>query len=168
MIYIICQKCGDKVSLSDSEFYELVRKEVTALLCQIETLTDTNKRLGDLVRHQRSELHDAELITDEEYAALAEDHAAVARLEGYDALRAKLGAVEKLEETFKVYQQRFEAMEEKRKSFEPQVLHLVEEGIMKGYDLGTEAAFKYLNSRGLVSMDLLDEWKSQRPKGPPN
>jgi hypothetical protein len=48
----------------------------------------TDQRLRDLVRHQRGPLHGAGLITDEEYAALAEDHGAVARLEGYDALRA--------------------------------------------------------------------------------
>lgn len=51
-----------------------------------------NQRLHDLVRHQRGPLHDAELITDAEYAALAEDHGAVARLEGYDALRTSLDA----------------------------------------------------------------------------
>lgn len=94
MIYVICSKCGGRVNLSDSEFYELVRKEHTALLCQIERLTDTNKRLGDLVRHQRSELHDAELLTDEEYAEIVKDHDAVARLEGYDALQARLKVVE--------------------------------------------------------------------------
>jgi hypothetical protein len=46
-------------------------------------------RLHDLIRHQRGPLHDAGLITDAEYAALAADHGAVARLEGYDALRAE-------------------------------------------------------------------------------
>lgn len=44
-------------------------------------------RLHDLVRHQRGALHEAGLITDAEYAALASDHGAVARLEGYDAAR---------------------------------------------------------------------------------
>lgn len=48
------------------------------------------QRLFDLVRHQRGPLHDAELISDEEYAALAGDHGAVARLEGYDEMRAQL------------------------------------------------------------------------------
>ena len=52
--------------------------------------TLTNQRLFDLVRYMRSELHDAELITDEEYVMLASEHASVQRLEDYDALRAKL------------------------------------------------------------------------------
>lgn len=59
----------------------------------MEKLRDKVKerdRLWDLVRHQRSELHEAELITDEEYAALAQDHASVARLETYDRLRQAL------------------------------------------------------------------------------
>lgn len=47
----------------------------------------TNQRMWDLVRYMRSELHTANLITDVEYALLAEDHAAVKRLEDYDALR---------------------------------------------------------------------------------
>jgi hypothetical protein len=45
------------------------------------------QRLWDLVRYMRSELFTADLITPDEYAALAEDHAAVARLETYDSLR---------------------------------------------------------------------------------
>lgn len=53
-------------------------------------------RLRDLVRHQRGPLYDAELITDAEYAALAGDHGAVGRLEGYDAVRARLTAVSAL------------------------------------------------------------------------
>jgi hypothetical protein len=47
-------------------------------------------RLRDLVRHQRGPLHDADLITDEEYAALAADAGAVARLLGYDEMRREL------------------------------------------------------------------------------
>jgi len=50
--------------------------------------TSIDQRLWDLVRHQRAELHDEDLITDEEYAALAFDHGAVGRLESYDELRA--------------------------------------------------------------------------------
>ena len=50
----------------------------------------TNQRLFDLVRHQRIELHTEGLITDEEYAMLASEHASVRRLEDYDVLRAKL------------------------------------------------------------------------------
>lgn len=49
--------------------------------------TDT-QRMWDLVRQQRMELLTADLITQDEYAALAVDHPAVARLESYDELRA--------------------------------------------------------------------------------
>ena len=56
-------------------------------------LDETRKRLGrlfDLVRHQRGELHEAELITDEEYVALAAAQGSVRRLETYDGLRKRL------------------------------------------------------------------------------
>ena len=56
----------------------------------LEAARDTIRRLTDLVRHQRGPLYDIGLITEEEYAVLAGDHSAVARLEGYDALRADL------------------------------------------------------------------------------
>jgi hypothetical protein len=49
-----------------------------------------NQRLMDLVRHQRMELLDADLITREEYAALAQEQGAVARLESYDQVREKM------------------------------------------------------------------------------
>lgn len=42
------------------------------------------QRLWDLVRHQRSELLDVGLITEDEYAELAQDHSAVKRLEDLD------------------------------------------------------------------------------------
>lgn len=51
-------------------------------------------RLHDLVRHQRGAIYDAGLLTDEEYAALAADHGAVARLETYDGMRARIVAME--------------------------------------------------------------------------
>ena len=53
-----------------------------------------NQREHDLVRYQRQELYQAHLITEDEYADLAKDHAAVRRLEDYDVLRAKLIASE--------------------------------------------------------------------------
>jgi hypothetical protein len=64
------------------------------LECEIERLSGAEVRLRDLVRHQRGPLHDAGLLTDDEYAALAGDHGAVARLEGYDALREQLRTLE--------------------------------------------------------------------------
>lgn len=58
-----------------------------------------NQRLFDLVRQQRMELHEVELITDEEYIELAKEHSAVARLEDYDELRAQLAAQTKRAES---------------------------------------------------------------------
>lgn len=61
------------------------------------------QRLWDLVRHQRSELLDAELITRDEYVALLADETkdrqaqgspSPRRLESYDELRARLSAFE--------------------------------------------------------------------------
>lgn len=51
-------------------------------------LTDM-QRMWDLVRQQRMELFESDLITQDEYAALAVDHPAVARLESYDELRSQ-------------------------------------------------------------------------------
>lgn len=53
-----------------------------------------NLRLFDLVRHQRSELHQAGLITDEEYTYLVgQGNTSVKRLESYDHMRAKLAEI---------------------------------------------------------------------------
>lgn len=52
------------------------------------------QRLFDLVRYQRHELFEANLISDEEFTELAKEHAAVARLESYDEVRAKITALE--------------------------------------------------------------------------
>jgi hypothetical protein len=59
---------------------------------------NTHQRLFDLVRYMRSELHEAELITDEEYAWLAAEapmakgsgSPSPRRLEDYDDVRANL------------------------------------------------------------------------------
>lgn len=59
-----------------------------------------DQRLFDLVRHQRSELHVAELITDAEYAWLCEEGSTGARngsrdrLETYDGIRHRLNKAE--------------------------------------------------------------------------
>lgn len=55
-----------------------------------------DQRLWDLCRHQRGELRTAGLITDEEYAAFALNHAAVARLEDYGSLRAQVAELSRL------------------------------------------------------------------------
>jgi len=57
---------------------------------QVDRLREENLRLLDLVRYQRSELHEAGLITDEEYASLASEKGSVSRLESYDTLRDRL------------------------------------------------------------------------------
>jgi hypothetical protein len=49
-----------------------------------------NQRMFDLVRYMRSELHTAGLITDDEYAELAQEHSAVKRLEDYDVAVARI------------------------------------------------------------------------------
>lgn len=49
----------------------------------------SHQRAWDLLRYCRAILHNGNLITDEEYALLAQDHEAVARLEDYDALRQR-------------------------------------------------------------------------------
>jgi hypothetical protein len=48
----------------------------------------------DLLRFCRAALHDEELISDVEYAALAADHDAVERLERYDEAKSRLAAQE--------------------------------------------------------------------------
>lgn len=54
-----------------------------------------NERLLDLVRYQRSELHAANLISDEEYVWLVEQGSASARrLESYDEIREKMRKLE--------------------------------------------------------------------------
>jgi len=63
---------------------------ITARVERCAEVESEAHRLRDLVRHQRGPLHDADLITDEEYAALAADAGAVARLLGYDEMRREL------------------------------------------------------------------------------
>lgn len=53
---------------------------------EIKLLQAQQIRLLDLVRHQRAELHEAGLLTDEEYAALAAVSESPCRLETYDKI----------------------------------------------------------------------------------
>lgn len=64
----------------------------------VQTIDDASlrQRLWDLVRFQRSELFQAGLLSEEEYAELAEDHPAVARLESYDEMRLRLKQIKDL------------------------------------------------------------------------
>lgn len=57
---------------------------------EIAQLKAQVQRLWDLCRYQRGELFQAELINEDEFFAFAIDHAAVARLETYDGLRAEV------------------------------------------------------------------------------
>lgn len=71
---------------------ELAAKDRT-----IERVEAESQRAKDLVRFARHFLHDEELISDDEYAAIVQDNEngkRVARLETYDQLRAKLAALE--------------------------------------------------------------------------
>jgi hypothetical protein len=68
--------------------HDRAAKEGEGLTFEMQTWKHV-QRLTDLVRHQRSELHEAGLISDYEYERLAEDHGAVKRLEDYEgAIRA--------------------------------------------------------------------------------
>lgn len=62
--------------------------EVDQLRAEVQRLTDAAARQYDLIRYARWKLHDEALITDAEYEALAADRSPIARLEGYDAVRA--------------------------------------------------------------------------------
>jgi len=50
----------------------------------MKILHEDHQRLWDIVRFFRSEALNKKLVTMHEYAELAKDHAAVARLEEYD------------------------------------------------------------------------------------
>ena len=87
-----CSECS-KFGMWDYKREPIGKVRETFLAAQMERASKPSdakaaERNADLVRHQRSELHDAGLITDEEYAALVADSQSgqrVARLEGYDA-----------------------------------------------------------------------------------
>lgn len=65
-------------------------ERVEAELAAAERTAVRLERMSDLVRYKRAELHNDGLISDEEYAEICQDHAAVARLEGYDAIKEEL------------------------------------------------------------------------------
>ena len=68
---------------------EVSKHNITNLM----RLADTNQRQADLVRYARGYLFDKELITPEEYTAIAcENVGAPTRLEDYDQVQATLGA----------------------------------------------------------------------------
>lgn len=66
-------------------------RELTEAREQLASLNGHCLRFYDLIYHQRAELHEAGLITDEEYAKIvAENNGSVPRLETYDQLRDQL------------------------------------------------------------------------------
>lgn len=60
-------------------------------------------RLLDLVRYQRAELHEAGLITMDEYAMLAGEKGSRERLENYDDLRERIKTLEEALKPFSGY-----------------------------------------------------------------
>ena len=96
-VTVHCSYCG--VLLGNEEAWNVVvpehmahcEKNPAVLLAQENAaLKATIERLTDLVRYERHHLLDAQLISEEEYAALVADSESgqrVARLEGYDAMR---------------------------------------------------------------------------------
>lgn len=63
-------------------------------------LPENHQRLLDLVRYQRSELHRAALITNDEYLELLEVNGSPRRLESYDSLKHRLEECEKAHSVF--------------------------------------------------------------------
>lgn len=75
--------------------YSFNRGKVSDELAEAERTAVRLERMSDLVRYKRAELHNDGLISDEEYAEIVQDHAAVARLEGYDAIKGELEGARK-------------------------------------------------------------------------
>jgi hypothetical protein len=77
--------CKVKAALSEAE----ARAE------EAEKMAEPNQREHDLLRQMRAELHGEDLITDEEYAALASEHGGVERLMDYDQIRVRAETAER-------------------------------------------------------------------------
>lgn len=99
---VICTHCGTPVP-SDAEAWQhandtVVVGDLMRLGKENEALRAQRQRLFDLVRYQRAELHQAGLLSDDEYAEICEsgatgtDAGSVARLETYDELRREVEA----------------------------------------------------------------------------
>lgn len=77
----------------DEDYHRAPIEHAQALQKQLNTANRETERLFDLVRYARAELHQANLITDEEYAELCQEGAtgehkgSRKRLESYDELR---------------------------------------------------------------------------------
>lgn len=68
--------------------YREIKPVLVEVIADLAEANAAKERLWDLCRHQRTELYEAKLITNDEYVAFAEDHAAAERLETYSQLRA--------------------------------------------------------------------------------
>ena len=105
---------------------------------------NTNVRLFDLVRYMRSELHEAELITDEEYAWLLSEapmargkgSPSPRRLEDYDEIRTELKSWQ--DELSKVMPKDFKDWWQNSKKEWPVVARLVIENSRKNEELAWE------------------------------
>jgi hypothetical protein len=86
------QRLFAKGTVGEQQITHPLQEFRAALAAPEATETLLNQRLFDLVRYKRSELHEDGLITDEEYATLAQEHGAVKRLEDYDAALAAIRA----------------------------------------------------------------------------
>jgi len=70
--------------------WKLCASKYEPIIAGLEKQLAEAQRMFDLVRYMRSELHAKELISDEEYAVLSQDHPAVKRLESYDEMKKQL------------------------------------------------------------------------------
>lgn len=77
------------------------KAERSAVLWAIAAINE-NERLRDLVRYCRHELREAELVTDEEVAALLDDDESVDRLENYDAMQVTIESLHAELKTFRL------------------------------------------------------------------
>ena len=103
--YVVTDKNGGAGIVNCSAVRWLDKKGMWDLMqrgdvmrAELEASEKERQRLFDLVRYQRAELHEAGLISDDEYFALAsspQSKECVARLEGYDAMKAQLESVKK-------------------------------------------------------------------------
>lgn len=77
------------LSIRNAECEAVCKKLLTAEQ-RVKEVEKERERLFDLVRYQRAELHQAELISDGEYTSLLADYSSKARLETYDDMRKQL------------------------------------------------------------------------------
>lgn len=72
------------------EYTDELEAKVRTLERELNEAKKETERLFDLVRYQRAELHQENLISDDEYVALLADSESKKRLETYDDMRQQL------------------------------------------------------------------------------